>query len=270
VARNQRRSTSRRTRRRGGVSEDYTSKVVLPGPIRVLTNPKVFAVMGVVMVVAIAFSGLSFLGGSSNTGSDSLTQHNELTDAPRGDATTTPSDGVAAPTPVVKRYEAPPPLAIDPAKQYTATIKTDKGDIEVELYAAAAPETVNSFVFLAREGYYDGTAFMQLAANPDGTPFVAQAGDPTGTGLGTPGYSIGKETTTFAFERGALGMGGTSPTSNGGQFFISYGDYPALDGKYTIFGRVVSGLDVLDSLTLGNPAAASGGDAILSVEINES
>jgi cyclophilin family peptidyl-prolyl cis-trans isomerase len=111
---------------------------------------------------------------------------------------------------------------------------------------------------------------MLGATNPDGSRFVAQTGDPTATGLGTPGYSIDKETTDHPFDRGAVGMGGSSPTSNGGQFFISYGDYPALDGKYTIFGRVTSGLDVLDQLSLLDSSGGNAADSILSVEIDES
>jgi cyclophilin family peptidyl-prolyl cis-trans isomerase len=151
-----------------------------------------------------------------------------------------------------------------------ATVKTAKGDIQIRLDPQAAPEAVNSFVFLAREGYYNNTPFMQLTTNPEGSKYTAQAGDPTRTGLGNPGYSIRKESTSTAFARGAVGMGGSSPTSNGGQFFISYGDYPALTGKYTIFGQVTGGLDVLDRLALLDVASrASGGDTILSIEIRE-
>src|SRR5262249_31194669 len=139
---------------------------------------------------------------------------------------------------------------LDNTKSYQATIKTTKGDIQVVLDTKSAPQAVNSFVFLARQGYYNNTSFLQTASNPDGSKFTAQAGDPTGTGLGSPGYSIAKETTTSPFARGAVGMGGSASNSNGGQFFISYGDYPALNSKYTIFGKVVAGLDVLDKLKL--------------------
>ena len=94
----------------------------------------------------------------------------------------------------------------------------------MELNPGAAPQAVNTFVFLAREGYYNGTPFMELVKGKDGSKFYAQAGDPTRTGLGTPGFSVPKETTSAGFDRGAVGMGGSSENSNSGQFFISYGD----------------------------------------------
>jgi cyclophilin family peptidyl-prolyl cis-trans isomerase len=195
---------------------------------------------------------------------------NTLEDVPRnndGDGSST-----AAPTPIpVKRYTYAPALAIDTTKTYNATITTNKGVIEMELYPDAAPQAVNAFVFLAQDGYYDGTTFLELVKDQSGSKFYTQAGDPTKTGLGTPGFSIKKELTTRPFARGAVGMGGSSSTSNGGQFFISFGDYPALNGKYTIFGQVTSGLDVLDKLTLLNVTDASGGsstgDTIESIEI---
>jgi peptidyl-prolyl cis-trans isomerase B (cyclophilin B) len=153
-----------------------------------------------------------------------------------------------------------------------ATIRTSKGEIQMELYPQQAPEAVNAFVFLAREGFYNGTPFMELVKNTDGSRFYAQAGDPTRTGLGTPGFTIKKEVTLLPFNRGAVGMGGSSPTSNGGQFFISYGDYPSLTGKYTIFGKVVAGMDVLDRISLldlTQRTPGGGGDTIESVTITE-
>jgi cyclophilin family peptidyl-prolyl cis-trans isomerase len=204
-------------------------------------------------------------------------QANEAPDVPIGSTggTTTPGETPVAgtPEPVVKRYDAAPAMSIDPAKTYTATISTAKGDIEIELFPEAAPQTVNTFVFLAREGYYDGTPFMELIKGQDGSKFYTQTGDPTATGLGTPGFSIPKEVTQQAFDRGAVGMGGSATNSNGGQFFISFGDYPALDGKYTIFGQVVSGLEVLDSLSLldlTTDGERTPGDMIESVTITES
>jgi cyclophilin family peptidyl-prolyl cis-trans isomerase len=114
---------------------------------------------------------------------------------------------------------------------------------------------------------------MELIKAQDGGKFYAQTGDPTATGLGTPGFSIPKEVTDEAFARGAVGMGGSATNSNGGQFFISFGDFPALDGKYTIFGKVVSGLDVLDSISLldlTTDGERTPGDTIESVTITES
>jgi cyclophilin family peptidyl-prolyl cis-trans isomerase len=173
----------------------------------------------------------------------------------------------------VKRFDTAPPMTVDPAKSYQATVKTTQGNIQLQLDAKAAPQTVNSFVFLAKQGYYNNTPFMQVVTNADGGKFTAQAGDPTGTGLGSPGYFIPKETTSAPFNKGAVGMGGSANNSNGGQFFISYGDYPALTNKYTIFGHVVAGQDVLDKLNLLDLTKKDSGgspDKILSVDIQES
>ena len=225
--------------------------------------------MAIGIIFAVAIVGGLLYGAIGSSRGGSTQQANEALDRPTdAETSTTPLPVV---TPTARRFDAPPPMTIDLTKAYVATIKTDKGEITIMLDSQAAPAAVNSFVFLARQGYYDGTPFMEIAKNPDGTPFAAQAGDPTRTGLGTPGYSIAKEATAAPFDKGAVGMGGSSATSNGGQFFISFGDYPALTGKYTIFGRVIAGMDVLSKLSLldpGKPAAA--GDEILSVSISES
>jgi peptidyl-prolyl cis-trans isomerase B (cyclophilin B) len=238
-----------------------------------ITNPKVFAVMGMIFAGGIV---LGLVAGALNptgtTDSGPPTQGNEAEDKPVDDGNAAATPEASVPTPTVKRFDSAPAMAIDGGRRYFATLKTEKGDIRIELLAAEAPESVNSFVFLAREGYYNNTPFMQLVANEDGSRFVTQAGDPTGTGLATPGYSIKKEPSSQPFAKGAVGMGGSSPTSNGGQFFISYGDYPALNGKYTIFGRVVSGQDVLDQLDLlevSNRSRDSQSDKIISVVIDE-
>jgi cyclophilin family peptidyl-prolyl cis-trans isomerase len=252
------------------------SQLHLPVVLRFLTNPKMFAVIGAVMAVALIgslFVGSLFTGIAPAGDSDvPVRQANELPDVPRDNVSGTPTSSTpdAAPT-NIKRYTSAPAMSIDPSKQYTATIKTVKGDIQVQLYPDAAPEAVNAFVFLAQDGYYNGTPFMELVKSADGSRFYAQAGDPTRTGLGTPGFSIKKELTTRPFVRGALGMGGSAENSNGGQFFISYGDYPSLNGKYTIFGQVVSGLDVLDRLSLLDVSAggSSSSDIVQSVEITE-
>jgi peptidyl-prolyl cis-trans isomerase B (cyclophilin B) len=275
---NQQQHDPRRVRRqRTGVTRaDYT-KLDLPGPLRWISNPKLFLAFGLlvggIMVLSLA-SGVLF-GNTTSTGETGRVQQaNEAPDAPPDQATAegTPA---AAPTaaPVAKRYTVAPAAAIDTSKRYLATIKTPKGDIQMELYPDAAPEAVNAFVFLAKDGYYNGTPFMELAKGPDGSRFYAQAGDPTRTGLGTPGFSVRKEQTNRPFTKGAVGMGGTAENSNGGQFFISYGDYPTLNGKYTIFGQVVSGMDVLDKLALLDLTQRGGttspGDEIQAVAITE-
>jgi len=260
---------SRRGRRRR-YTQTYTaaSKADLPGPLRILSHPRVFTIVGIIFAAAIV-GGLLYGAIGSSRGGSTQQQANEAPDQPTdAENATTPLPAV---TPTARRFDAPPPMTIDLTKAYVATIRTDKGEITIMLDSQAAPAAVNSFVFLARQGYYDGTPFMEIAKNPDGTPFAAQAGDPTRTGLGTPGYSIAKEATAAPFDKGAVGMGGSSATSNGGQFFISFGDYPALTGKYTIFGRVISGMDVLSKLSLLDPSKpAAAGDEILSVSISES
>ena len=160
-----------------------------------------------------------------------------------------------------------PPMTIDPTQTYTATINTEKGEIVLELYADAAPIAVNSFLFLAENGWFDGVTFHRVLPG-----FVAQAGDPTGTGFGGPGYAFDIETSpNLKFDQaGVLAMANSGPGSNGSQFFITFGPTPDLDGGYTIFGRVISGMDVVSSLTARNPDQTPNlppGDAILDVTI---
>ena len=269
---NRQRPESRSRRRQIGRGPEVKvdrSQLHLPLVLRFLTNKKLFAAFAAVMAVALIgslFVGSLFSGLSQDTDSP-IQQANEAADVPR-EVTET---GTPVPVAVSKRYTEAPPMVIDASKRYTATIQTGKGAIQLELYPQQAPEAVNAFVFLARDGYYNGTPFMELVKNPDGSRFYAQAGDPTETGFGTPGFSIKKEQTSRPFAKGALGMGGSAENSNGGQFFISYGDYPALNGKYTIFGQVVSGLDVFERLSLldvSNRGASS--DEVQSVTITES
>ena len=148
-------------------------------------------------------------------------------------------------------YSAEPPMTIDQNKRYFATIKMDIGDIKLELFAKDAPRHVNSFVFLAREGFYDGLIFHRVIPG-----FVAQGGDPTGTGSGGPGYNIPLEVNPNKFEDGSLGMARSqAPDSAGSQWFIDYAPQPNLDGSYTVFGKVVEGRDVLDKIAPGQPPA---------------
>ena len=160
-------------------------------------------------------------------------------------AGTTPQGG--------KMYSALPPMTIDQNKKYFATIKMDIGDIRLELYPKDAPQHVNSFVFLARDGFFDGVTFHRVIAG-----FVAQAGDPTGTGRGGPGYTVPDEVNSHKFIDGSLGMAKTNaPNSAGSQWFIDYAPQSALDGKYTVFGQLVSGRDVLDKIAPRDPASAT-------------
>ena len=168
-----------------------------------------------------------------------------------------------------RQFSECPALTIDPTKQYFAVLHTEKGDITLELYANKAPLAVNSFIFLAKNNWFDGVTFHRVL--PD---FVAQAGDPTGSGFGGPGYAFDNEIDpTLTFDRaGVLAMANAGPGSNGSQFFITYAAVPRLNGDYTIFGQVASGMDVVSSLTPRNPAESMDlppGDKILDVEIIE-
>jgi peptidyl-prolyl cis-trans isomerase B (cyclophilin B) len=161
---------------------------------------------------------------------------------------------------MAKQYNRYPDMVISPDKQYTGTIRTNKGDIEIELFASDAPRTVNNFVFLANEGFYDGVSFHRVIPG-----FVAQGGDPTGTGTGGPGYKFEDEVSPrnvpHRHGKGVLSMANAGANTNGSQFFITYAPQPHLDGKHTVFGKVTSGMDVALSLEQG--------DVMKSVEISE-
>jgi cyclophilin family peptidyl-prolyl cis-trans isomerase len=149
-----------------------------------------------------------------------------------------------------KQWAKAPDMQIDPKKKYKARVETDKGDMVIELFADKTPKTVNNFVFLAREGYYDGVVFHRVIDN-----FMVQGGDPTGTGMGGPGYKFGDEFHPGLKhdKRGVLSMANAGPGTNGSQFFITHGPTPWLDGKHAVFGQVVEGLDVLMSIPARDP-----------------
>lgn len=148
------------------------------------------------------------------------------------------------------QYSKSPQLSINTKKQYSATIHTDKGDIVVELFADKTPNTVNNFVFLAKEGFYDGTIFHRVISN-----FMAQGGDPTGTGSGGPGYRFADEfhPALKHDKPGILSMANAGPGTNGSQFFITHVPTPWLDNKHSVFGKVTSGMDVLLSIPPRDP-----------------
>jgi peptidyl-prolyl cis-trans isomerase B (cyclophilin B) len=138
-------------------------------------------------------------------------------------------------------------MTIDSGKQYVATIETEKGNMGIELFASDVPVTVNNFVFLAREGFYDDTTFHRVIAG-----FMAQGGDPTGTGTGGPGYRFADEFTKHTHVTGALSMANAGPNTNGSQFFITYAPQNHLDGKHSVFGQLVDGMDVLEAIKNGD------------------
>src|SRR5688572_14099206 len=145
---------------------------------------------------------------------------------------------------MAKQYSAPPKMTIDASKTYRITMDTTAGTIKLELYPKDAPQHVNSFVFLAREGYYDGVIFHRVIPG-----FMIQGGDPTGTGSGGPGYHLKAEFNDKHHARGVLSMARTNdPNSAGSQFFLMHGDAPFLDRQYTAFGKVTEGMDVVDKI----------------------
>jgi len=167
-----------------------------------------------------------------------------------------------------KRYSAPPAMQINPSKRYIAIFHTERGDFQVELFAAQAPQTVNNFVFLAREGFYNGTTFHRVIGG-----FMAQGGDPTGTGTGGPGYRFNDEPGALALKHdsaGILSMANAGPNTNGSQFFITFGPTPHLNGKHGVFGRVVSNMDVVRSIRERDPQRdPRPGDKLISIDIVE-
>jgi len=166
------------------------------------------------------------------------------------------------------QYAAPPPMTIDVNKKYFATFKmAHGGEFVVELFANKAPKTVNNFVFLAREGYYDDTTFHRVIEG-----FMAQGGDRTGTGMGDPGYRFEDEFSDLTFDKaGLLAMANSGPNTNGSQFFITYDATPHLNNLHTIFGQVIEGMDVVNGLTRRDPQQNPGfeGDAIETITIAE-
>ncbi|MBK7316866.1 peptidylprolyl isomerase [Candidatus Villigracilis affinis] len=168
---------------------------------------------------------------------------------------------------MAKQWSTPPAMQIDPKKQYKAHMETDKGTMVIELFADKTPMTVNNFVFLSREGFYDGVIFHRVIGN-----FMAQGGDPTGTGRGGPGYKFGDEfdASLKHDKRGILSMANAGPATNGSQFFITHGPTPHLNGKHTVFGVVVEGLDVLMSIPERDPGNVNAPAVkIISVTIEE-
>lgn len=193
----------------------------------------------------------------------------------KGDGGNTPkgetpaSSPALAPTP--KTYSERPEVTISADKKYSAVVETTKGTFKIELRPDIAIETVNSFIFLAREDFYNGVTFHRVIPG-----FVAQGGDPTGTGSGSPGYTLPAEFSDVPFERGTVGLArGDDPNSGGSQWFITYNDQyqGALNGKYTVFGKVTEGMEVVDALTPRDPENVAtpqpDGCKIIGIEITE-
>ncbi len=157
-----------------------------------------------------------------------------------------------------KQWDSPHEMQINKEKTYNAVIETDKGSIELELCPQYAPKTVNNFVVLAKEGFYDGVSFHRVIND-----FMIQGGDPTGTGRGGPGYDFEDEFegNPLKHETGVISMANSGPNTNGSQFFITHSPQPHLDGKHTVFGKVVEGQEIVDAIGQG--------DQMVKVEIKE-
>ena len=183
-------------------------------------------------------------------------------------APTTGASGNAAPTVAAMQFSNPPPMQIDVKKQYFATVKMAKGgQFVIQLYPDKAPLAVNSFVFLADKGFFNGSTFHRVIEG-----FMAQGGDPTGTGMGGPGYQFNNETNDLQFDKaGVVAMANAGPNTNGSQFFIMFGPSGLSESDYTIFGQVISGMDVVNGLTRRDPTQnpAFSGDGMQSVTISE-
>ena len=157
-----------------------------------------------------------------------------------------------------KRWDSPPEMQIDPKKTYRVKIETSRGDIELELYLEHAPKTVNNFVFLTKQGFYDGVIFHRVIND-----FMIQGGDPTGTGTGGPGYKFEDEVdgNPLVHDTGVISMANSGPNTNGSQFFITHSPQPHLNGNHTVFGKVVEGQDVVNKIKQG--------DSMVSIKVNE-
>lgn len=166
-----------------------------------------------------------------------------------GDSPQTKQSGGTKQMAETKQWDSPPEMTIDPNKVYMVEMRTNKGNITLELYPEHAPKTVNNFVFLAGEGFYDGVAFHRVI--PD---FVIQGGDPSGTGAGGPGYRFEDETggNPLVHSAGVISMANSGPDTNGSQFFITHSPHPHLNGRHTVFGKVTDGMDVVNSVKEGD------------------
>ena len=268
---NDRRRERRRQRQRSRRSQlrgyDPAGPVEFPGIFGWLQRrQRVLFAVGI-LVLVVSLGGVFITSQFGN-------QTPEATATPEAAAAAADATETAEPTPeptptpdadgVLRNYSAPPAMEIDPANRYEALIRTERGDIRVELLAEEAPGYVNNFVFLARNNFFDGLTFHRVIPG-----FVAQGGDPTGGGAGGPGYDLKEETNDLPFDAGVLSMAKSNKVS-GSQFFITLEPTPFLESEFTVFGRVIEGLDVARSLTArevapGAPPAAR----ILSIEITE-
>lgn len=250
------RKTEHKPRRRKAYSAaDWTGRQAKPrGPFAIFANVKLFYIVGA-LIMAISFTpfGLRSFRSRSNTADSTPIP------TPTAEATANP-EGTPA---VVRRYTEPPAMGVDPSASYSAVLHTTKGDIRIELDPKAAPQAVNSFIFLAKAGFYDGLAWYRVVSN-----FVAQSGDPSGRGSGTAGYTLPDENNDADFKAGtfALARRAGTPNSASSQFFITLGDQSRIEG--TAIGRVTSGMDVALALAPHDPnEPPASADSVISIDV---
>ena len=240
-------------------------------------NSDLWFAVGIVVLIVAAFVALYYFGVKNppKTATEQTPVETVVVDTPiTEESEQPPVETVVTDTPVTEKesemlsWNKPPAMEIDASKSYTAVMTTTQGTMTIELYAGKVPVTVNNFVFLARQGFYDGVKFHRVI---DG--FMAQTGDPTGTGAGGPGYSFADEfdDTLKHDDVGIVSMANAGTDTNGSQFFICFAPQPHLNGKHAVFGKIVEGLDVLDLLKPRDPSNASApADLIESIQIIES
>jgi cyclophilin family peptidyl-prolyl cis-trans isomerase len=224
-------------------------------------------------IIAVGMIGGTVCAATGTGNTTSAVRDNRILETATPESTAAAADtATGTPTPtatqVVRRYDAPPEMQIDPNKQYFVTLKTDKGDITIELFPKDAPQAVNNFVFLARNDFYDNVTFHRVLEG-----FVAQGGDPTGIGTGGPGYFLPVETNNLKHEIGSIAMARSAQGISGSQFYIALAPQPSLDAQgFTVFGKVVNGMDIVQSLTKRDPQQnprAAPGDKIVEVTVEE-
>jgi cyclophilin family peptidyl-prolyl cis-trans isomerase len=264
--RRQRRTQRRQSRQNQNASFESIGSVEFTGPMGFMQRHTRWFFLGGIIVMVLSLGSIIFatqLGGAApdSTAPDSTV--NLLDDA-------APDDGATVIDPadeIVRVYDAAPELTIDPQANHEAVLYLESGEVRIELYADQAPVTVNNFVFLARNRFYEGLTFHRVIPG-----FVAQGGDPTGAGSGSPGYVLDDESNLLQFERGVLSMAeSVTGQVNGSQFFVTLGPTPHLNGDFIVFGRVIEGLELLDELAPRDPSqpGQQDGNVILSIEITE-
>ncbi len=259
---NERQRRRRRRRQRRQVGYEPAGAIEFPGFMGYLQRNQRAFYLGGIVVMVLSLGGIIFAtectAGTPGVPLDAPTVEPEPTAA--AEATPAPGDDA-----IVRSYGSPPALTIDTGASYEAVIRTERGDIRLELYADEAPGYVNNFVFLARNRFYEGLTFHRVVPG-----FVAQGGDPAGSGFGNPGYALEEERNSLPFDAGVISMAKAGPSVNGSQFFITLAPTPHLADDFTAFGRVIGGMEVLAALSPRDPSSASEpGDVILEIEIIE-